>query len=283
MMPVKDLLVSLVLVLLLVPRIAGAQFVEIPPLTGPVVDTTGVLGPAATELEQQLWQLKNEKGSEVGVLVVSTTKPETIEQYSIRVVEQWKLGRQGVDDGVLLLVALGDRTVRIEVGRGLEGDIPDVKAHRIIDEQIVPKFRGGDIPGGIRAGVDSIVALVRGGELPPPQNTIDIGYSAVPHIVFFGFVIGSFITLALGRAIGAISAAGVAYLVSSVLMSMTAGIVSAIAAAVVTFLFSHHIKNARSTSGRRGSWSSGSSSSSYGGGSFGGGGSFSGGGSSGRW
>ncbi|HET6492660.1 MAG TPA: TPM domain-containing protein, partial [Burkholderiales bacterium] len=113
--------------------------VAIPPLTARVTDLTGTLSAAQrTALEERLAAFEAKKGSQVAVLLVPTTQPETIEQYAIRVAEQWKLGRKGVDDGVLLLVAMQDRTVRIEVGYGLEGALPDATAKRIVEEYIVP-------------------------------------------------------------------------------------------------------------------------------------------------
>ena len=98
------------------------------------------------------------KGSQIAVLIVPTTAPEAIEQYSIRVAEAWKIGRKKVDDGAILLVAKDDHKLRIEVGYGLEGALTDVAARRIIDEIITPKFRSGDFAGGISAGVDRIIA-----------------------------------------------------------------------------------------------------------------------------
>ncbi len=104
------------------------------------------------------------------MLIVPTTRPETIEQYSIRVAEQWKLGRKGVDDGALLLVAKDDRALRIEVGYGLEGVLPDVVAKRIIEDIIVPRFKSGDFYAGIDTGVDAMIKVVDGEPLPPPQT-----------------------------------------------------------------------------------------------------------------
>ena len=100
-----------------------------------------------------------------------TTQPETIEQYSIRVVDQWKLGRKGVDDGALLLVAKDDRAVRIEVGRGLEGVLPDAIASRIVREHIAPRFREGDFNGGIHSGVDRMIRVIDGEPLPAPAKS----------------------------------------------------------------------------------------------------------------
>jgi uncharacterized membrane protein YgcG len=132
--------------------IAGAAQVAVPALRSPVTDLTNTLSSAQiASLEQTLREFESREGSQIAVLLVPTTQPESIEQYSIRVAEQWKLGRAGVDDGVLLLVAKDDRAVRIEVGYGLEGALPDVIANRITDQVIVPRFREGDFDGGIRA------------------------------------------------------------------------------------------------------------------------------------
>ena len=103
------------------------------------------------------------------MLIVPTTQPETIEQYSIRVAEAWKIGRKKIDDGALLVVAKNDHKLRIEVGYGLEGALTDVTAKRIIDEIITPKFRSGDFAGGISAGVDRIIRVIDGEPLPAPE------------------------------------------------------------------------------------------------------------------
>src|SRR5256885_8967524 len=140
-----------VLVALLVGWIVPAfALVAVPPLTGRVVDQTGTLsGGDLALLTQTLKDLETRKGSQVAVLIVPTTEPETIEQYSIRVAEAWKIGRKRIDDGALLVVAKNDRRLRIEVGYGLEGALNDVTAKRIIDEVITPKFRSGDFADGI--------------------------------------------------------------------------------------------------------------------------------------
>ncbi len=126
----------------------------VPPLAARVTDETGTLTAAErATLEQSLKDFETRKGSQIAVLIVPTTQPETIEQYSIRVVEQWKLGRANVDDGALLIIAKNDRALRIEVGYGLEGVLTDATSRRIIDELIVPSFRRGDFYGGVSAGV----------------------------------------------------------------------------------------------------------------------------------
>src|SRR5690606_21850836 len=111
------------------------------------------------------------KGAQLAVLIVPTTGDDTVETYARRVFDAWKLGREGVDDGILFLVAKDDRRLRIEVGYGLEGAVPDLLAGRIIREQVTPRFKQGDYSGGVVAGVDSLVALVEGEALPPPAAT----------------------------------------------------------------------------------------------------------------
>lgn len=141
----------------------------IPPLTARVTDTTGTLDEGQKQaLESSLAALEQRKGAQLAVLMVPTVKPEEIEQYSIRVVDAWKLGRKNVDDGALLIIAKDDHRVRIEVGRGLEGAIPDAASARIIREYITPKFRAGDFYGGIVDATDALAKLIDGEPLPPP-------------------------------------------------------------------------------------------------------------------
>ena len=140
-----------------------------PPLSGRVVDQTGTLSSGdIASLTQTLKDFETRKGSQIAVLIVPTTAPETIEQYSIRVAEAWKIGRKKIDDGAMLVVAKNDRKLRIEVGYGLEGALTDVTVKRIIDEVITPKFRSGDFAGGISAGVDRIIGVIDGEPLPAP-------------------------------------------------------------------------------------------------------------------
>ena len=150
---------------------AAAAQLAVPPLTGRVVDQTGTLSASdIAALDQKLKEFEERKGSQIAVLIVPTTAPEAIEQYGLRVAEQWKLGRKGVDDGALLLIAKNDRRARVEVGYGLEGALNDATARRIIDEVIGPKFRTGDFAGGITDGVDRILKVVDGEPLPAPQR-----------------------------------------------------------------------------------------------------------------
>lgn len=160
-------------VVLLFVVVAVAQ-VAVPALNARVTDLTATLtsGQKAA-LEQTLAAFEQRKGSQIAVLLVPTTAPETIEQYGLRVVEQWKLGRKGVDDGALLLVAKDDRRLRIEAGYGLEGALNDAVCKRIVDEIIVPRLRQGDFHGGIAAGVERMIAVVDGEALPEPARRVD--------------------------------------------------------------------------------------------------------------
>lgn len=149
---------------------AAQQLAPIPPLAGPVVDATMTLsGPTRAALDAQARALAQRKGSQLQVLVVPTTQPEDIAQYATRAYEQYRLGREDVDDGLLLVVAKDDRRARIEVGYGLEGAIPDAIAARVIQEYLVPRFRAGDFDGGVTEATAKLVALVDGEPLPPPM------------------------------------------------------------------------------------------------------------------
>jgi len=270
---------------------AAAADVAVPPLSGRVVDQTGTLSAGdISSLTQTLKDLETRKGSQVAVLIVPTTAPETIEQYSIRVAEAWKIGRKKIDDGALLVVAKDDRHLRIEVGYGLEGALTDDTSKRIIDEIIVPKFRSGDFAGGIAAGVARIVAVINGEPLPAPQpqqnwSLPDKVGDAFPFIIFGVIALSGFLRMALGRLVGSAAAGGIVGLLAWLIVGSLA--LSLIAAAIA-FVFTLFGGSFASSSGRTG-WAggggsfSGSSSGDSGGFSGGGGGSFGGGGASGSW
>jgi uncharacterized protein len=266
--------------------------VAVPPLTARVTDLTGTLSPSQRDaLEQELRAFETRKGSQIAVLIVPTTQPEAIEQYSLRVAETWKLGRKGIDDGALLLVAKDDRALRIEVGYGLEGVIPDAVANRVIDEIIVPFFKQGDFYGGIQAGVSRLTRLVDGEPLPPSQAR-DRTWSGIADLLPVAFIAvmigGGFLGSLLGRLIGAAVSGGI---VGVVFWITIGSLLGALAAGVVVFLFTLAIGGSGGRGGRGdfGGWSGGYSSGSgggwgSGGGGFsGGGGGFGGGGASGRW
>jgi uncharacterized protein len=266
--------------------------VAVPSLTARVTDLTGTLSPSQRDaLEQELRAFETRKGSQIAVLIVPTTQPEVIEQYSLRVVEAWKLGRKGVDDGVLLLIAKDDRALRIEAGYGLEGVIPDAVANRVVDEIIVPFFKQGDFYGGIQAGVSRLIRLVDGEPLPPPQAR-DRSWSGIADLLPVAFIAvmigGGFLGSLLGRLIGAAVSGGI---VGVVFWITIGSLLGALVAGVVVFLFTLAIGGSGGRGGRGdfGGWSGGYSSgsgggwSSGGGGFSGGGGGFGGGGASGRW
>jgi uncharacterized protein len=278
--------------------VAAAADVAVPPLSGRVVDQTGTLSSGdIASLTQTLRSLEARKGSQVAVLIVPTTAPETIEQYSIRVAEAWKIGRKKIDDGALLVVAKNDRKLRIEVGYGLEGVLNDVTAKRIIDEVITPKFRSGDFAGGISTGVDRIVAVIDGEKLPAPEPRQRQSSGLLSHvdplnpvIIFALFILGAILRAALGRLIGAAATGGI---VGALAWSIAGSLAASIIAGVIAFIVTMFAESAGSASSRYGGygrgaswsgggWSSGGSSSDSGGFS-GGGGSFGGGGASGSW
>jgi uncharacterized protein len=286
------------------PFAATAQ-VAVPTLSGRVVDQTATLSAGDIDtLTQKLKDLERRKGSQVAVLIVPTTQPESIEQFSIRVAEAWKIGRKKIDDGALLVVAKNDRRLRIETGYGLEGALTDITARRIIDEIIVPRFRADDFAGGISAGVDRMIRVIDGEPLPVPKpeasHQVDptllnivfspfglLGYAAIAAAMrgLFGRLLGSGVTAGI---IGAL----MWLLLGSIVVSSIFGV-----AAFFVTMFGDAILAASQEASRRGSrgggsWSSGSSSGSWSGGSSsgssdsgfsGGGGSFGGGGASGSW
>jgi len=193
---------------------------SIPKLTARVTDLTGTLtAEQQTALEQKLAAFESAKGSQLAVLLVPTTQPEQIEQYSIRVVEQWKLGRQKVDDGALLIIAKNDHRVRIEVGYGLEGVLTDAMCNRIISETIRPAFRQGNYYGGIDAGLDQMMKLIEGEPLPPPEHDWQSGRRArgstpLPLILFAVFIGSVVLRGIFGRTLGsAFTAVGAGLLV----------------------------------------------------------------------
>ena len=270
--------------------------VAVPPLSGRVVDQTGTLSSdTVASLTQTLRGLELRKGSQVAVLIVPTTAPETIEQYSIRVAEAWKIGRKKIDDGALLVVAKDDHKLRIEVGYGLEGSLTDATASRIISEIITPKFRSGDFAGGISDGVERIIGVIDGEPLPAPEPTqsydppgrIDMLFN--PLILFGVFVAGGLLRTLLGRLIGAVATGGVVGLLVWLFVgSLALSAILAVGAAIFS-LFASSVAPSGGRGGSwsggagGGSWSGGGSSSSDSGGFSGGGGSFGGGGASGSW
>ncbi len=268
--------------------------VPVPPLSGRVVDQTGTLSSDdIASLTQTLKALELRKGSQIAVLIVPTTEPESIEQYSLRVAEAWKIGRKKIDDGALLVVAKNDRHLRIEVGYGLEGALTDVTSKRIIDEVITPKFRSGDFAGGISAGVNRMIGVIDGEKLPAPapphwQGSQSFDPTNLYLLVIIPvFLFGGAMRTMLGRLLGSTVTGGVVTLIAWFLFgSLAAALLTGFLAAIFV-LFSDVLSSGGgggSYSG--GGWSGGGysgGSSSDSGGFSGGGGSFGGGGASGSW
>lgn len=166
------LLLGLWLVLLLTAA-AAQDLAPIPPLKTRVTDVAGILKPdQRTALEKKLRDHEVKTGNQVAILLVKNTGPEVIEQYGIRVAEAWKLGRKGIDDGVILIVAKDTRRIRLEVGRGAEGIIPDAYAKRVVQDVIAPRFRQNDFYGGLNDGVTIIHALLNKEAFPTPQKSV---------------------------------------------------------------------------------------------------------------
>lgn len=281
----------LVLIILWMFSTIAVADVAIPPLKARITDLTQTLSQREiAQLEQTLAAFEAKKGSQVAVLIVPTTQPETIEQYSIRVAEAWKLGRKGVDDGVLLLVAKQDKTLRIEVGYGLEGVLPDAIARRIIDEVIVPTFRRHDFFAGIQSGVEQIVRVIEGEPLPPPSKHDrgdSVGLSMVldniiPIMLVF-LVLGRVLQTVFGRIVGATVTGTIA---GSIIWLIFSSLAIALVIAIIIFIISLFEQTGRGFyRGGHSHWSVGTirGGGSFGGGFSGGGGSFGGGGASGRW
>ena len=211
--------------------LSAAAQQPVPPLTGHVVDTTATLAPEAlASLEAKLAAFEQRKGSQIAVLLVRTTAPEAIEDYSLRVAEQWGIGRGDVDDGVLLLVALDDRRLRFEVGYGLEGAVPDALARRIIAETIAPRFYEGDFAGGLDAGLDALIGLIDGEPLPVPiaREPAAERFTALPIVLVLALVAAPLFRRMFGSLFGSVAlgagAGVIVWLVSSVLLaSLIAG------------------------------------------------------------
>ncbi len=295
--PWRTTLVALLLWLACMTAQAQA-LAPIPALDSPVVDTTGTLDATArANLDAQARALQQRKGSQLQVLVVPTTQPEDIAQYAVRAFEQWKLGRKGVDDGVLLVVAKDDRRVRIEVGYGLEGAIPDATSIRVIQEYLVPRFRAGDYAGGITDATAALVKLIDGEPLPAPmvepRSQGTGGGGDWLFALFAAFIVAQVARGIFGRApsllrgvVGAGAAGGVAWLVSSLLLVAIVGAAIGFFAGLVSVPVGRFARGARGGAGgwggfggSGGGWGGGSG----GGGWSGGGGMSGGGGASGRW
>ncbi|RQP27735.1 TPM domain-containing protein [Burkholderia ubonensis] len=259
--------------------------VPVPPLTARITDETGTLtDEQRATLEQTLKAFEARRGTQVSVLIIPTTEPESIEQFSMRVVEQWKLGRKKVDDGALLIVAKNDRALRIEVGYGLEGVLTDATSNRIINEVIVPRFREGNFYGGISSGLDSIMRVANGESLPPPQRSRHESGGAgrlLPVLFLLTVMAGGLLRAVFGRLPGALVTGGV---VGTLAWILSGALFVAVAAALMALIFTllgggPGLGAGRFIGGRYGGFGRDSHQDIF----RGGGGGFGGGGASGRW
>lgn len=271
----------------------GGGVLPVPALEGHVVDQTGALGTEqAQALGDKLSRFEAERGTQLVVLLVPTTQPEDIAAYAQRVGDSWKIGRRDVGDGLLVVVALQDRRVRIEVAKALEGAVPDLAASRVIERAITPAFKQGDIAGGLNAGVDQLMALVKGEDLPLPEPSGrqpggTSGFQLEDLFVFglIGIPIASGVLGAIfGRKLGAFLTGGLGgVIVWVVTSSLLLGGIGLVVATVLALSMGHGGR------GRSGGWGGGPPGGWGGGGgggggwSSGGGGNFGGGGASGRW
>jgi uncharacterized protein len=274
---------------------AAAGLQPVPKLTARVTDLTGTLtAEQQTQLEQKLAAFESAKGTQLAVLIVPTTAPEAIEQYSIRVVDEWRLGRKNADDGALLIIAKNDHRVRIEVGRGLEGVLTDAMSNRIISEDLKPAFRQGNFYGGIEAGLDAMMKLIQGEPLPPAEHgwqpgERSHGSGSLPFILL-AVLIGSAVLRGIfGRTLGsALTGAGAGLLVLLTGYAVALALLAAVGAFLFTLLGGLTRGSGWSSNPRGGGFGGGwggLGGGGFGGGGFsgGGGGGFAGGGASGSW
>lgn len=293
-------LVALLLGLAGIGPLRAQELLPVPPLSGRVIDQTSTLSePQRAALDEKLAALERDTGSQVVVLLVPTTQPEDIAAYAQRVADSWKIGRRTVGDGVLIVSAQGDRRVRIEVAKTLEGAIPDLAARRIITEQIAPAFKAGDFAGGLQQAVDRIGERIRAEALPGPQPSGrdtapgGVDWEALAMVFFIGVpVVGAVLTGLFGRKLGALLTSGAAGGVGWV---ATASLLVAGVAGVLALVLVGVLGIGATRAGRRGGaggvpiiWGGGGGGGFGGGGggggfSSGGGGDFGGGGASGDW
>ena len=291
-MVIRSALLAATAWLALLPALPARAELALPPVAR-VTDLTGTLNAEQqAALQKKLSDFETRKGSQIAVVMVPTVEPEGIERFSIRLGDAWKLGRKGIDDGAILVVALGDRRMRIEVGNGLQGAITDLDSSRIISEFLRPRFRDGDYYGGISAAIDRLIALADGEPLPPPARAASrphVGFQGIlPILLILGLIAGPVLRTILGRPLGAIATGGVAGFIAWLLLGAL-GI--ATFAGIATFLFT--LLGGLGGGRFGGIGGGGFGGGGFGGGGFGGGGGgggfsgggggFSGGGASGSW
>jgi uncharacterized protein len=274
--------------------VAALAQVSVPKLSQRVTDLTATLSADQRQaVETRLAEFEQRKGSQIAVLIVPSTQPETVEQYARRVLDEWKLGRKGIDDGALLLIAMQDRKLRIETQYGLEGPLPDATAKRIVDEVIVPRFKQKDFFGGISAGIERMIAVVDGEPLPPPKPKAPqpaAEGSNLEALLMVGFALVFVVGAILRSMFGRVGAAAITGGLGGVIAWFIVGtMIAAAAVAIIVFVLglvfgAVGLGNLRRGGGwGGGSWGGGGWSGGSSGGWSGGGGEGGGGGASGSW
>lgn len=263
---------------------AHAELVPVPPLKNRVTDLTQTLTPEQqSQLEAKLTTFEQQKGSQIAVLIVPSTQPEDIAQFAIRVVDVWKLGRAKQDDGLLILIAKNDRKMRIEVGYGLEGAIPDLTAKRIISEIMAPGFKQGDYYGGINNAIDVLIGLVSGEQLPAPAaktEGVQSFENMLPILIFGGLILGGLLRAMFGNFFGGTLTGGAIGILAWILGG---GLLLAILFGIIAFFITLTGVSGLGQLGGLGGGGFGGGRSGGGGPFSGGGGGFGGGGASGDW
>ncbi|MET0513844.1 MAG: TPM domain-containing protein [Nitrospiraceae bacterium] len=282
--------------LVILPAYSVLRALDVPPLTGRVIDPAHVLPPGiATQLDTTLKAHEEKTTNQLVVLIVPSLEGDSLFEFSHRAATQWKLGQKGTDNGALLLIAIKDRKVRIEVGYGLEGALTDARSAQIIRHEIVPRFRAGDIPGGVVAGVDAILKSIEGlyeaPERPAVPATVDDRIGSVLFAILLGVIIGLVLSR-VHRVLGPVAGGGIAFLAAPWLApALLAGAAGLLLVSVFGAISQSPLSASRR--GRHGNddWLWYTTQGGWGGGSFGGsgggfsggGGTFGGGGASGDW
>lgn len=276
-----------------------AQALEVPPLSGRVVDLAGILPSAvAQQLSADLQAHEAKTSNQVAVLIIPSLEGDSLFYFSHRVATTWKLGRKGTDNGAVLLIAIKERKIRLEVGYGLEGVLTDARSSQIIRNEIVPRFRADDVPAGVTAGVQAILKTIEGTYSAPERSaaspSFNDGFANAAFAVILGVVIGLFFSRA-HRALGSVVGAALAFFTAPwVIPALIAGAMSLVLVSVLSGLRGGAGSGRRNNgspfdgtwfSTQQGGWGSGGFGGSFGGsdGFSGGGGDFGGGGASGDW
>jgi uncharacterized protein len=280
---------------------AARAEVPVPKLTARVIDQTGTLtADEQRALEGKLAAFEKARGSQIAVLLIASLGGETIEDFSGRVTDQWKLGRKGLDDGVLFAIAKQERKLRIHTGRGVQGTLTDALSRRIISDIVVPRFRSGDFAGGVNAGVDAIMKAIEGEDLALPAATTSRGsgpkvgsVSSYSNFLWIAFFAVPVVAVVLRSLVGRFAGAGLTSAITgAAAWFVFGGLAVAIVVGLLAFVFTLFLGSSMARGVNRGSWGGGlpggfggggGGFGGGGGGFSGGGGGFDGGGSSGSW